>query len=256
MFNVQIPLNVGFVNLNTGVSAQNSGKFQFLPDKVELSSFDRLFSESFIKKAILNNPHIRKIIKKFNPEMKLNMEELKLLMSGHLQDTKNVSQGIVENLPYSLQMQIDKKALFDASYLHDLGKVLIPDEILNKPNKLTSYEKSIMDLHSELGFELLKNAGIDKPTLYLIKNHHKQPNGIYKIFQPEKNNDFTLQILSTADKYSALLEQRVYKRPLSPKEALTIIYRDVESGNLDERIFNALVRYSKDFTTIPEASIS
>ena len=55
--------------------------------------------------------------------------------------------------------------------LHDYGKVLIPKEILNKKGALTPEEKQIMELHSEFGYELLKQQGVKEEVLNLIKYH-------------------------------------------------------------------------------------
>lgn len=63
--------------------------------------------------------------------------------------------------------------MLDAAYLHDIGKVLIPVNILNKAGKLDERETEIMHKHSELGYELLKSTDIDKKTLNLIRNHHQ-----------------------------------------------------------------------------------
>ena len=57
------------------------------------------------------------------------------------------------------------------------------------------------------------------------------------------NADINLQILSAADKYSALTEKRTYKKEMPPKQALTIIYQDVKDGKLHPFVFKALVNY-------------
>lgn len=252
MLNVQRAFSVGGIKPN--ISVVNNGRVRFLgnDDRVELQSLDRFFSESAIKRMIESNPKIKTMVQNFNPEIKLNMEELKALQEGHSKDTQNIAQEIVNNLPYSIQNQIDQKALNDAAYLHDLGKVLIPKEVLNKPARLNADELKIMGTHSNLGYELLKNSGINQRTLELIKNHHKNKSAFDRILNNKK--DYTLQILSTADKYSALTENRVYKNALSPQEALSIIYRDVEKGELDSRIFMALASQAKN--NIAELKVS
>ena len=177
---------------------------------------------------IANNPKIKNIVKDFNPEMNLNMEELRELQANHATDTKNITKGIAENLPFSLQAKVDMKAIDEASYLHDIGKVLIPKEVLNKPDKLNDAETKIMHTHSELSYELLKNSGLSDKTLKLIKNHHQNAKRTgYPWVSNDFNADLNLQILSTADKYSALTEKRAYKESMTPKQALTVIYGDV-----------------------------
>lgn len=214
-------------------------------DSFESTSLDRHTNEATIRKMISANPKIKNIVKDFNPELNLNMEELRELQQNHATDTQNIVKGIIENLPFSLKTKVDSKALEDSAYLHDLGKVLIPKEVLNKPAKLDEKETKIMHTHSELSYELLKNSGLNEKTLKLIRNHHQNAK---RTGYPWVNNDFNadlnLQILSMADKYSALTEKRTYKNPMSDKEALTVIYQDVKDGKLHPLVFKALVNYT------------
>ena len=99
-----------------------------------------------------------------------------------------------------------------------------------------------MDLHSELGYELLKQQGVKESVLMLIKYHHQNPDGSG---YPAINDDFeygiSSQIITTADKYSALTENRCYREKACSKEtALEIIYKDVESGLISKEVFDAL----------------
>jgi len=216
-------------------------------DTFENTSLDRFTTENAIRKMIENNPKIKNIVKDFNPEMNLNMEELRELQANHATDTKNITKGIAENLPFSLQTKVDMKAIEEASYLHDLGKVLIPKDVLNKPDKLNDAETKIMHTHSELSYELLKNSGLSDKTLKLIRNHHQNAKRTgYPWVSNDFNADLNLQILSTADKYSALTEKRAYKESMTPKQALTVIYGDVKEGKLHPFVFKALVNYANE----------
>lgn len=238
------PLKVGGIKPNISVVKNRNISFLSSPaDTVELKSLDRFTSETAIQRMIENNPKISDIVKGFNPEFKLNMKELQELLKNHAKDTQNIANEIVDNLPLSLQNKVNRQALNDACYLHDLGKVLIPENILNKPAKLTTNEYKIMDTHSELSYELLKNTGINPQTLNLVKNHHKKPDILSKVINIKNpNQNLMLEILSTADKYSALTEKRVYKETLTPQQALTIIYDDVKRKNLSEQVFLALAK--------------
>ena len=108
-----------------------------------------------------------------------------------------------------------------------------------------------MHKHSELGYEILKNTNLDKKTLNLIRNHHQNAK---KSGYPFVSNDFRadldLQILTMADKYSALTEKRAYKEAYTPKQALTIIYADVKDGKLHPFIFKALVNYVENIKVL------
>lgn len=140
-----------------------------------------------------------------------------------------------------MKHEINLKDLQQAAMLHDFGKVLIPKEILNKKGALTQKEKEIMELHSEIGYELLKSLGINENVLNLIKYHHQKPN---KQGYPQADKDFTydvnLQILKVADMYSALTEDRPYHKAYTKEKALEIIFELVESGEISLEVFDAL----------------
>ena len=100
-----------------------------------------------------------------------------------------------------------------------------------------------MQLHSQIGYELLKNSGFNEKVLNLIKYHHQN---LHKNGYPyiEKDFDFGLdcQILSIADKYTALREERCYKNTFGKYEALEIIAKEVNKGLISQDIFTALIR--------------
>lgn len=242
-------------NIYVNRNRYNVGFFGDLySDKFESNSPHRYTSESSIRKMINSNPKIKNLVKDFNPELNLNMQELEQLLSQHATDTKNIAKGITQNLPFSLQTKVNTQAIESAAYLHDLGKVLIPAEILNKPDRLNEAETQIMHKHSQLSYELLKNSNLDEKTLNLIRNHHQNAKKTgYPWVSKDFNADLDLQILSTADKYSALTETRTYKAPMSSKEALTIIYQDVKEGKLHPFVFKALVNYANDTTPMAKA---
>lgn len=252
---LEIPraLSVGAIqpNIYIGRNNYNAGfGNQLNADKFENTSIDRYTSEYAIKKMISANPKIKKIVKDFNPNLELNITGWNQLKNNHLKDAQNIAKGITENLPFSLKSRVDENAVEKAAYLHDLGKVLIPKEILDKPAKLTPEETKIMHTHSELGYELLKTTDLDEKTLKLIRNHHQNAKKTgYPWVGNDFNADLNLQIVSIADKYSALTEPRPYKKSITPKQALTIIYQDVKEEKLHPFVFRALVNYAKQNET-------
>ena len=187
--------------------------------------------------------YIREILAEHNLPVKVNIEELDKLKQGHMKDTRVVAAQIYSSLPAELKKEVSLPHLQEAAMLHDYGKVLIPNNILNKAGKLDSNEREIMELHSELGYELLKDKGLSEKTLNLVKYHHQNLNGNG---YPMKKNDFEYgidaQILSTADKYTALREKRAYKNPLAKYETLEIIAKDVNNGNISQEVYSALVK--------------
>lgn len=213
-------------------------------DRFESNSTNRYTSEFYLRKAIQTNPKIQSTLNEVGVPVKLHMQQLNNLLNNHASDTKRIAEGIADNLPFSLKSKINLKAVSDGAYLHDLGKALIPEEILNKNGKLNAFETEIMHRHAILGYELLKNSDIDRTTLNIIKNHHQNAKKTgYPFADKNFNADLNLQIVSIADKYSALTEKRAYKKAMDDKTALTIIYKDVKDGKIHPFVFKALVNY-------------
>lgn len=241
------------VGLNSNIKLNNFGNRIYfgqnqVRDTFQNNSPQKLCNEFEIRKMISQNPDVRKILVTHKMPVRLNMVELKDLVDNHCKVTQNVAVDIANNLPTALKQQINTKDLKDGAMLHDFGKVLIPPEILNKNGPLTPEEHKIMNLHSELGYQLLKNSGYDNEVLSLVRYHHEnfeETGNVHKNFVPDMN----LQVINLADKYSALTEKRVYKDAYSPKQALTLIYGDVQKGYVHPFLFNALVKSVKEHTS-------
>ena len=169
------------------------------------------------------------------------MKELEALKSGHMKDTRVIVAKMHSSLPKELKQEVNLQDLQNAAMCHDVGKSLIPEKILNKKGKLTSEEKEIMDLHSELGYEILKGSGLNKNTLEIIKYHHQTLDGAgYPKVDAKYECPKSVQILNVADKYSALTEERAYKKAFSREDALNIISEDVKNGKIASDVFEVL----------------
>lgn len=218
-------------------------------DSFQNNSVERFFDEKSIKSMIAQNRELKEIMSKNNLPVGLNMRELMELKQGHCRDSAEICGKIYKVLPPALKSQVSVKDLKDGAMLHDFGKVLIPPEILNKEGKLTEEEYKIMHLHSELGYQLLKNSGLNEEVLSLIRYHHDNLEDNKK-FVP----DINLQILNIADKYSALTENRVYKKALTPQQALGVIYNEVQKGNVHPMLYYSLVQAVRQ-TSQPVAKV-
>ncbi|MBQ8668532.1 HD domain-containing protein [bacterium] len=226
------------ININSYGSRVTFGNSQ--TDSFQINSPARLFNEVEIKNMIATSPEVKKILSENKISGNLNMAELHALQNGHCKDTQDVAVAIANYLPPALKQQVNIRDLKDGALLHDFGKVLIPAEILNKNGRLTDDEHKIMDLHTELGYYLLKNSGLNDSVLNMVRYHHDN----YLKTETGKNfvPDINLQILNIADKYSALTEKRVYKDAYDSKKALMVIYGDVQRGEVHPFLFNALVK--------------
>ena len=215
------------------------------------SGKDEKLQKNAFKNMVDLNPAIKGLLKKYKIKPSVDTKTLKELAGGHMNDTCNIAMGIYSILSEPLKKEIDKAIIKEASMLHDLGKVLIPSKILNKPAKLNVKEREIMNIHSTLGYELLKTQNIKEETLELIKYHHQnlKKSGYPELEEGNTPPSIGVQIISTADKYSALREARVYRRRLNRLEALLILYKEVREGKILADVYDALVKYAEKFDT-------
>ena len=159
--------------------------------------------------------------------------------------SKPVQASIITdfNLISQLNLTDEEIAICCASHTGTKTHTALVRSILNKAGQLTEEEREIMQLHSELGYELLKNKNLSENALGLVKYHHQNPKATG---YPAINDNFVYgidtQILNAADKYSALREKRSYKEPLSREEALKVMREDVKKGIISQEVYNALER--------------
>ena len=140
----------------------------------------------------------------------------------------------------------------NSAALHDIGKISIPEEILNKPGKLTQEEFEVMKTHTTIADEMLKNIKFGQNDI-LIKYckeicrwHHERwdgngyPDGL-------KGNEIPIaaQIVSLADVYDALVSERVYKPPYSHQDAVQMIING-ECGNFNPDLIKCFLKIESD----------
>ena len=239
------------VSLKGAVQINRNSYFVYADDRGNTflkNGNDEHLQKSVVKNMIALNPAIKGLLKKYKIKPSIDTKTLKELTGGHMNETCNIAMGVYSVLSESLKCEIDKSVIKEASMLHDLGKVLIPSKILNKPAKLNVKEREIMNIHSTLGYELLRTQNLSPKTLELIKYHHQNlKHSGYPAIETTITSDIAVQIVSISDKYSALREARVYRRRLSRLESLLILYKEVREGKILPEIYNALVKYATNF---------
>ncbi len=222
-------------------------------DNADYSGFDTNFSkylnEKSISEMIRVNDEISNVMKGFKINIKINMNILNNLVSNHLPQTTNIALGMIKYLPIEVKSQVNPNALKNATGLHDIAKVIIPESIINKPGRLNEDELKIMREHARLSYEMLKTTDLDADSLNLIKAHHQSHQDHHTsnpILQSrEEVTNVNLQILSMADIYSALRERRSYKKEMSKEDALAVIKKETDAGKFHSCVYDALVKYSE-----------
>lgn len=188
------------------------------------------YSNSHVLGAILEkNPNIRQSLVSDYARAGIYSQNVAGEVFAHFIPTAKAANAIMKNSGENFS-RADYDTMNKAALLHDVGKAYIPDGILNKNGKLNDYERKIVDKHAQLGYEILKTAGVRGPVLNLVKNHHTY----------SRTNTPMVQILQIADIYSALKEQRPYKTAFSDEQALNILYERAQKGEFDRKYVDAL----------------
>lgn len=119
------------------------------------------------------------------------------------------------------------KTLTLAGLLHDIGKLLVPDNILNKPGTLTDNEYEIMKHHVNLGYEQIKDKNLPLPVKEAILLHHEKCDGSgYPFGLKSPDIPAVAKIITIADVYDAMTASRIYRAPICPFEVVKMMYQD------------------------------
>jgi len=132
---------------------------------------------------------------------------------GHTERVYKIASLIARALRWADEQMKD---LYMGCILHDIGKIGVPDNILNKPGKLTDKEQSIMHKHPETGVRMLEGIPMLEPALPYILYHHEQFDGSgYPLGLKGNNIPIEGRILAIADTVDAILSNRPYRRGAS-----------------------------------------
>jgi HD-GYP domain-containing protein (c-di-GMP phosphodiesterase class II) len=195
----------------------------------------------------INTADINVLLKKALPICKMDLtdKEMEALCHtfGTIVDSKSPftlthSNGIAAKARkmgeyYKMDEEKCYKLLF-AGYLHDIGKMMIPNTILEKPGSLTFDEYKIMKMHVTYSYQMLSQiSGIDDIRLWACSHHERLDGRGYPFGKSAENLTKEERILAVIDVYQALREDRPYRKGLEHRRAMTIINDMVKNGGLD-----------------------
>lgn len=116
------------------------------------------------------------------------------------------------------------KNLKNAAHLHDIGKICIPDNILNKPTRLTEEEFQVIKEHTVIGAEILKNITLISHVKEVARSHHERYDGMgYPDGLKGEEIPLYARVITVADSYDAMKSRRIYRNPLDDQ----IIYNEI-----------------------------
>jgi putative nucleotidyltransferase with HDIG domain len=168
----------------------------------------------------------------------------------HLEETKALLQRTIESLSMAIEakdhgthshlmrvrvyvselgriMKLDPalvQALFTAALLHDIGKLAVPEHIINKPGKLTPEEFQKMKIHTVVGADILARVQFPYPVVPIVRSHHEAWDGSgYPDGLKGEEIPIGARILAVVDCFDALASDRPYRKALSSREAMEVV---------------------------------
>lgn len=135
-------------------------------------------------------------------------------------------------LPKTIKNELNPVSLEYAALMHDVGKLGVPESILNKPGKLDEDEWAVMRSHPKVGVKILKPLHAFDDISGWIEYHHERidGNGYYKV--SGETIPLAAKMIAIADTYSAITMRRSYKAPKTHEDAIEII-KSVSGTQLD-----------------------
>lgn len=183
---------------------------------------------------------------------------------NHIRRTQNYVRVLAEHLrdhPRFARDLTDQtiELLYKSAPLHDIGKVAIPDHILNKPGKLSDEEWTIMKKHTGYGYDAIRQAessfahpdrGFLRFAREITHGHHERWNGTgYPQGLAGDAIPFTARLMAVADVYDALISKRIYKEAYPHEQAIAIMLAE-RGRHFDPDMADALVAVASQFRDI------
>jgi len=142
---------------------------------------------------------------------------------GHIRRVQAYAMGLAREIGIRDHQLL--KAIEAAALLHDMGKLAIPEHILNKPGKLTEAEFAKMKLHASVGADILSAIDFPYPVVPIVRHHHENWDGTgYPSGLKGTQIPIGARILSVVDCFDALTSDRPYRPALSDEQALAILH--------------------------------
>jgi putative nucleotidyltransferase with HDIG domain len=168
---------------------------------------------------------------------------------GHIRRVQRWAVDLAHRIGHASEIEV--RALEAAALLHDVGKLAIPEHILNKPGRLTAPEFERMKMHAKIGAEILSEIEFPYPVVPIVRHHHENWDGTgYPDQICGEAIPLGARILAVVDCYDALTSDRPYRRALSARDAFALI--EERSGTMYDP---AVVAAFRDICRVTEAAV-
>jgi diguanylate cyclase (GGDEF)-like protein/putative nucleotidyltransferase with HDIG domain len=163
---------------------------------------------------------------------------------GHVRRTQIYATEMGRLLTVS---ESEIQALIAGALLHDIGKLAVPEYILNKPGKLTESEFAKMKIHPTVGGDILKRVNFPYPVEDIVRYHHEKWDGTgYPKGLKAHNIPLVARIISVVDFYDATRCDRPYRKGMTREDSLTLL-RKMAGSSFDPRVVEVFIQHVEEF---------
>lgn len=193
-----------------------------------------------LERALERAAHLEEITRTREDALRalgLGLELRDLETSGHTDRVVVLTEALGQRLGFS-----DLEGLRMGAYLHDLGKLAIPDSILLKPGTLTGAEWRIMQSHCDIGFGMLENLGfLSQTARNIVRYHHERIDGSgYPVGLTHDEIPLEARLFAVVNVFDALVHSRPYKAAWTHQDALRELRRQA-GCTLDAEIVQVFI---------------
>src|SRR5882724_1463367 len=169
---------------------------------------------------------------------------------GHVRRTQIYATEMGRLLDVS---EAEVQALFAGALLHDIGKLAVPEYILNKPGKLTEAEFAKMKIHPNVGGDILKRVNFTYPVEDIVRFHHEKwdGSGYPKGLRAEKI-PLVARIISVVDFYDATRCDRPYRKGMKREDSLTLLQK-MSGSSFDPKVVDLFTKHVIEFDKLIDA---
>ncbi|MGA9995765.1 MAG: diguanylate cyclase [Pyrinomonadaceae bacterium] len=166
---------------------------------------------------------------------------------GHVRRTQIYATEMGKLLGVSPE---ETQALLAGALLHDIGKLAVPEYILNKPGKLTESEFAKMKIHPTVGGDILKRVNFPYPVEDIVRYHHEKWDGTgYPKGLRAESIPLVARIISVVDFYDATRCDRPYRKGMTREDSLALL-RKMASSSFDPRVVDMFTAHVEEFDTL------
>lgn len=236
-------------DLEEEVRALEAGADEFLLRPLRPRAFQARLQASLRHKALIDSLDGSETVL-FSLAQSVEERDPELGQHCHRLAQMGAAMGLTLGLPAQ-----EIATLQRGGYLHDIGKVAVPDHVLFKAGPLNSEEWETMKTHTERGERICSGMRSLKSVLPIIRNHHERWDGSgYPDGLRGEEIPLLARILQLADIYDALTTARPYKTAASPEQAVAILRQEVSRGWRDPRLVELFGDILPTFRSAPMAT--